>query len=810
MKNIILKIVLLFVIQYVYCQIDKGEIINEQTLLNKKPLFFYENEGIVCMKAIHAQFNYGWIPTNGVSGQAMMADSSMKWKGGVLRFEIEFTQPGNYSLYILAHKARTHGGMWGANDVKVWINRDLTTGLPVYDIRSTAKMEGLMHGDGTFSHPDPHRASNKIESEINMAQNNDFRWINTPKDGPAPAWWVVKDTGKHHIEFVVGDEWGFVIDKVYLTLNNAIPPSGIGPAETIEKGKSVIIRGLDTNLILPPAWAFGVMYGAYLNQEESFERINEIIKHDYPIDAFWIDSYFWDCSGEKRGDGPNGYMNFTGDLTAYPSPDKLWGFLEQNKIKAGIWVWNCILEKGQEEIFKDFNNKGFFSNVYLNTSSWHNSGSNSMCGDIDFNNPSAVNYFHNKMKPLFDYGLDFVKLDRSSSIPFCKAMHMMTQKNGKETKGRGFILSHTGGVESPEFKKYPVKWSDDSKVVWSQPDYPDFLNYTFGGLKENIEFLADPSRWQYEIPFLTSDCGGFRMAKDNMTKEELDEELYLRWVQLSSFSPVMETFASLHNPTSNMAYKFSLRADSIYRYYSQLRMQLFPYIYSYAHKARWEGQKITQTDRRLPHQYYFGEEFLVAPVFEKNSYTRKVSIPEGKWINYFTNEVYEGLSEIDLNVSVETLPLFVKAGAIIPKRAYARSVELGTNNKLFVDIYANDNGYFTLYEDDGISNDYLEGKYAKTFFDSKKEIDLYSLEISAINGEYEGMSLQREYVLKIMLFQPVNENIEVKLNNKEMSVLNKKKSIGYSIIDRDKGVIELFFNANNSEKQFIEVKINKL
>ncbi len=123
----------------------------------------------------------------------------------------------------------------------------------------------------------------------------------------------------------------------------------------------------DTNLILPPSWAFGVLYGGYTNQEETIKRIDEIKKHDYPIDAYWIDSWFW--SYAEKGMGPKKYIDFVADTTSYPNRSGMWNYLQKNGIKGGFWTWDCILKTGNEAAFSDFKDRGFFSTVYTETCS---------------------------------------------------------------------------------------------------------------------------------------------------------------------------------------------------------------------------------------------------------------------------------------------------------------------------------------------------------------------------------------------------------------------------------------------------------
>ena len=205
---------------------------------------------------------------------------------------------------------------------------------------------------------------------------------------------------------------------------------------------------IDTNLVIPPAWAFGVLYGGYTDQTKTIERIKEIKSHNYPIDAYWIDSWFWSYS--DKGAGPDSYIDFVADTINYPDRKEMWSFMEENNIKGGFWLWDCIQQTGNEKVFNEFNDMGYFSSVYLNKDSWHNKStstamfqknpgtSGTLNGNIDFDNPEAVLYFKSKMKHFFDEGADFVKLDRTSKISVTKTMFEMTQEFGNETGGRGF------------------------------------------------------------------------------------------------------------------------------------------------------------------------------------------------------------------------------------------------------------------------------------------------------------------------------------------------------------------------------------
>ncbi|MCU0403299.1 MAG: family 16 glycosylhydrolase [Chitinophagaceae bacterium] len=513
----------------------------------------------------------------------------------------------------------------------------------------------------------------------------------------------------------------------------------------------------DSNIVIPPSWAFGVLYGAYTNQQQTIERIQEIKKRDYPIDAYWIDSWFWDHA--NKGKGPQKYIDFIADTIGFPDRKGMWKFLEQNNIKGGFWVWDLIQETGNEAAFKEFKDKGFFKSIYNNSSSWHNSSTTTAMfeegntkratptGNIDFNNPEAVALFKQRMKHFFDEGADFIKLDNTSAIEICKAMFEMTQELGKETKGRGFILSHTGGQERPEYKRYPTKWTDDTRSDWTiETPLLEFNSWVPKvALKENIAMHLDPAKKSSDIPFLTNDLGGFDMGKTTQP----EEELYIRWMQFSMMNAITEIFSQPENPTANMAWNYGNRADSLFRKYAHLRMQFFPYIYSNAHLARIAGKHILGKIPGYVYQYTLGDNILLAPVYEKGAVSQNVFLPEGDWVNYWTGERMEGNRNYTVAAPLEQIPMFMKSGSIIPIRNYASSIEQGNNSTLTLEVYPGADGSFFLIEDDGSSNGYLKGVYAATLLENKFSEKTTRIIVRPVDGYYDGMPDKRTWKIHL-------------------------------------------------------------
>ncbi len=528
---------------------------------------------------------------------------------------------------------------------------------------------------------------------------------------------------------------------------------------------------LDENVILPPNWAFGVLYGGYTDQEQTIQRINKIMEHDYPIDAYWIDSWFWSFS--NKGFGPDKYIDFVADTIAFPNRKAMWDFMQFNNIKGGFWIWDAIQQTGNEEAFADFEQRGYFRDTYINTNSWHNKGTSTamhqdggakkgtLTGNIDFDNPSAAAYFKNRIRHFFYEGADFVKLDRTTRLATVKTMFELSQQYGLESSGRGFMLSHKEGVDDLAYKRYPAKWTSDTRTDWTiehpQVKFDSWVPAV--AFKENIALFTDPDKPSSQIPFLTNDTGGF----DKGSATELSEELFIRWVQFSTFTPIVEIFSQPENRTANLAFNYSLRADSIYRALTHFRLQLFPYIYTHALNARLKSRQLMNRVDSAVYDYTFGDAFLVAPVYEEGAKHRIVNFPKGKWLDFFTLKYYEGDREHVVKTSLISFPLFVKAGSIIPLRKYSSSVGSGNNDFLALHVYLGDSGEFILLEDDGVSNGYLNLEFMRTVFKLKQRNNESNLEIMKRDGYYPGSNNQRTFQL---IIHTTHKLTSVRLDNK--------------------------------------------
>ena len=243
------------------------------------------------------------------------------------------------------------------------------------------------------------------------------------------------------------------------------------------------------------------------------------------------------------------------------------------------------------------------------------------------------------------------------------------------------------------------------------------------------------------IPFWGTDIGGF------VPTDEFTAELYLRWFQFGAFCPLFRCHGRTWKlrlpwgwntgdpgPVEISSYKRGAIPDAnqlhnpevepICRKYLELRYRLLPYLYSAVHQCATTGMPILRAlwlhypdDPKAvacDNQYLWGENILVAPVVEKDVTSRKVYLPQGDWFDFWSGEPITGGRDLSRPVDLETMPLFVRAGAILPLGPVKQYVDEKIDQPLSISIYPGSDASFLLYEDDGKSFNYRRGEWTGT------------------------------------------------------------------------------------------------
>jgi len=284
------------------------------------------------------------------------------------------------------------------------------------------------------------------------------------------------------------------------------------------------------------------------------------------------------------------------------------------------------------------------------------------------------------------------------------------------------------------------------------------------------------------IPYWGTDIGGFVPTK------EFTAELYLRWFQFGAFCPLFRCHgrtwklrlpwgwntgdpgpveinnyngaaipdsSQLHNP----------QVEPICRKYLELRYRMLPYLYSTVHECATTGMPIMRAlwlhypdDPRAvacADEYLWGKNVLVAPVVEKGAATRQVYLPAGGWYDFWTQERLEGGREISRNVDLETMPLYIRAGSILPLGPVKQFTGEKVEQPLLLSIYPGGDASFLFYEDDGSSFNYRKGEWMGIQMDWHDANGTLSLRLAAGSR----------------MLPPLRRKLELKLEQKTRSVV---------------------------------------
>jgi len=341
----------------------------------------------------------------------------------------------------------------------------------------------------------------------------------------------------------------------------------------------------------------------------------------------------------------------------------------------------------------------------------------------------------NTLSGLIENGNHYFLLDGPVSQSDLNSIYVEERSIFPERERSLYLRRYFPGND-PFQLQFPAMVSEPVNFSWSaEPKVDQDGNFSPGGLHQLLESVSDPTLSIYNTPFIS-----FPVVLEGSS----DEELFYRTIQLAAFLP------SMHLLVDDLSHdSFTDSEIELFRDYADLRSRLFPYIYTHAHITRQTGHSLMGGFRERTGQFRFGDAFLVAPVTEPGSRERSVYFPgEGLWYDYHSGREYRAGQSWMVEAPLRQLPLFVKAGSVIPYRVEGRQVRSGSNDALIVEIYTGDAGSFRLTEDDGYSRDYRRAIAARTMFRYNEVAGQLRLTIGAVQREYSGMDDYRSYELR--------------------------------------------------------------
>ena len=359
--------------------------------------------------------------------------------------------------------------------------------------------------------------------------------------------------------------------------------------------------------------------------------------------------------------------------------------------------------------------------------------------DFDPLNPKLMDIvFKVFLHPLESYGVDFFWNDSMGDNNINKLWalnHYLFLDSGRLPNKRPMILAR-GSVIAPH--RYPVSYGGSSEISWRELKKLPFkyLNAANIGV----------SWWSHDV-------GGNHGGVE-------DGELYLRYLQLSTFSPILRFHGARGNYYKKEPWLWDAKTESIASNYLRLRHRLIPYLYTEAYNYTKTGTTLVQPfyynylwvydDELYRNQYYFGSQLLVCPILKQKDDTmnrtiHKFYIPDGTWYDFMTGKKFPGNKKYTSFYKEDEYPVFAHAGSIVPLSNRSDYNNTGLPVDLEIQIFPGVSNTYTMYEDDGVTSLYREGYFLKTSIDYNYLKNQYTVIIRSVDGKSGIIPDRRNY-----------------------------------------------------------------
>ncbi|MDR2804833.1 MAG: DUF5110 domain-containing protein [Dysgonamonadaceae bacterium] len=508
--------------------------------------------------------------------------------------------------------------------------------------------------------------------------------------------------------------------------------------------------GLTGKSPMLPRHAMGLHIGTYAGGTWKYESETDdrypvalarrLRAQGIPFDLLWLDST-WRFFNTTFG---NGGCTFEWRET-FLDPEQMFRDLYAENVKSvGLHI-RSILDNGrQTKLLDQAVEKG---DILIPNTLFK--------GLVNFFDTAAVNWWwDNGAQKVVSIGASFFKTDVGSAfIPqpgvdeilghrpaelhnlFPLAYAEAPYRKFQEKTGlRGLTHTREGyaGIQ-----RYPYIWAGDwgSEWQWFEPLITAGMNMGLSGV----------GNW-------THCMGGFEQYSP------YDAELYIRWCQFGMFSPIALLFGMDH-PRYHEPWTYGEAALENFRKYAQLRYALLPYIYT-AERELYDSAKPIlsplvmdfpqdENTYTLTRQYMFGPSMMVCPVTTKGALSQTVYFPGGEWFDYETGEKISGRKYKSFLTPLEVLPIYVRAGAIIPMQPPMQWVDQYPVGVITLDVYPSGKSSYELYEDDGQTMDYSQGIFSRTGFTSEQTSHQWTFAAAKPEGKYTPASYS--YLIKALL-----------------------------------------------------------
>jgi len=483
---------------------------------------------------------------------------------------------------------------------------------------------------------------------------------------------------------------------------------------------------------LIPRWVLGNWWSRFweFSQEELGNLMKEFKEHDVPLSICIIDMD-WHITDPAIPHG--GWTGYTWNEKLFPDHRGFLRFLHSMGLRTALNLHPALGVLPHEALYPQM---AAAMGIDPDTKE---------PVKFDIENPQFLNpYFDFLHHPYEADGIDFWWMDWQQGNPTGLGINLLWWINhlhfldlGRDCEKRPFIFSRWGGLGN---HRYPIGFSGDSVITWNSLAFQPYMTATAA----NVGF----GWWSHDI-------GGHMNGIQ-------DAELHSRWVQLGVFSPISRLHSTKNTFLERRPWGYDAETFRIIKFAMQLRHALIPYLYSMAWKNASQDTALVRPmyyfypDKEqayhCPNQYFFGSELIAAPYITPRDPDTRLSrqvvwLPEGDWFNFFEGQYFPGDAWYALHGSLDETPVFAKAGAIVPLGPMAGWGGVENPASLTIHVFPGADNRFELYEDDGVSQNYLEKKYCLTPITQKWSVQSQELSIGPAIGDRTQAPARREYTL---------------------------------------------------------------
>ncbi len=501
---------------------------------------------------------------------------------------------------------------------------------------------------------------------------------------------------------------------------------------------------------LPPRYVFGLWWSRYWSytDQELRELIQQFETFNIPLDVLVVDMDWhltfdlrWHKDRRDQAGQRLGWTGYTWDKILFPDPEGFLHWCREKGLKVTLNLHPASGIQPHEEVYP----------AMAKAMGIDPTSRRYVPFDL-IDQKFARNYFDLVLRPLERQGVDFWWMDwqqwDTTRIPTLNPTWWInyTFFTDMERQGhrRPVILARWGGLGN---HRYQIGFSGDVITDWSSLAFQPYFTATAA----NVGF----GYWSHDI-------GGHIPGP-------VSPELYTRWVQWGAFSPVLRTHTTKNPDAERRIWAYPYEYFDAMRKAVLLRSSLVPYIYTEARKAYDSGLSLcrplyydfAESDEAydFKDQYQFGDAMVVAPVVspivpETLLAARRIWIPPGLWVEWSSGNIFEGPAVLDRMFALDEVPVYVKAGSIIPMREPTKSLARVQDDPLILTMFSGDSGSTRVYEDDGNTVGYQKSDYAWTPVSFRKQGRAVHVRVGPVEGTFPGLLHERAYEIRLFGFIP--------------------------------------------------------